>query len=161
METVSLNRREADVALRLSNAPPPGLVGRRLGTLAFAAHASPALVERVGADRPLSAYPWIGVDERMDTRWLEGLIKTLAPGAKVVARADEGTALTRMLVQQGVGIYFLPLIEGKMLGLKQVGPVLDQRMDVWLLTLPDLRRNSRVRAFLDHMGEALPPLLSG
>jgi DNA-binding transcriptional LysR family regulator len=28
-------------------------------------------------------------------------------------------------------------------------------MDVWLLTHPDLRQNARVRAFMDHMAEAL------
>lgn len=46
-DVVSLRRREADVALRLGNAPNEQLVGRRLDTMALGVYGSRTLVERV------------------------------------------------------------------------------------------------------------------
>ncbi len=51
----------------------------------------------------------------------------------------------------------MPVWEAEALGLWQVGEALHEyATDVWLLTHPDLRHTSRVRAFLDHMGDELP-----
>lgn len=161
IEPVSLTRREADVALRLSSSPPEGLVGRRVGKLAFAVFASSELFNAIGEDASYAAYPWIGMDEQLDARWMTAWLSANAPGAKVVVRIDENAMLTRQMILAGVGVFFLPAWEGEALGLKRVGPVLtDIATDVWLLTHPDLRHASRIRAFLDHMGAAFPPLLA-
>lgn len=162
MEHVSLRRRDADVVIRLTRSPPESLVGRKVGALSFAAFASPGLVERVGERQPYAAFPWIGTDERLDSRWLQGWMAANAPGARIVARVDHSSMLLRQMVQLGVGVFFLPVLEGQALGLRQLGPVLeDYTSPLWLLTLPELQHVSRVRAFLDHVAEALPPLLAG
>lgn len=162
MQAVSLARRQADVALRLTNAPDPGLVGRRVGALTFAPFASPGLVARVGAGAPLAALPWIGYDRRLDMGWMDAWLAAHAPGAQIVVRVDESPLLLRQLLASGQGVGFLPIPEGRALGLHRLAPALSEfAMGVWLLTLRDLRQNSRVRAFLDHMGAALPPLLAG
>jgi len=154
-EQVSLIRREADVALRLGNNPSDGLVGRRVGRMQFEAYAARCLVERVGAGAPLSAFPWLHSDERSDGRWLDGWLAKHAPGARVAMRSDDH-AVRRRAVSAGIGVYILPCFDGDADPLLvRVGVRLAQEArDLWVLTLPDLRNTSRVRAFMDHAYDA-------
>ena len=157
--TVSLSRREADVALRLTYEPPPGLVGRRIGNLHFGIYASPKLVKEVGKNKGVSEFPWIGSDLQLpDAAQLEALVASL--GCKTTIRTDENPLVVRKLLQAGAGATYLPIPEGESLGLVRIDKGETQSVPVWLLTLSDLRRNSRVRAFMDHMGERLPKMLS-
>jgi len=149
---VSLQRREADVAVRLGNAPSAGLVGRRVGRLRFALYGARSLVESLADPSPASL-PWIHMDERSDGRWLDAWLRTHAPAATVSMRSDDH-AVRRAAVLAGIGVHFLPCFEGDALGLVRVGAELDEERDLWLLTLPDLRSNSRVRAFMDHTAAA-------
>lgn len=157
LERVSLTRREADVVLRLTNDPPPYLVGRRVGRLHFAVYASADLVERVGADAPLSAYPWLGADEPEMARWLGRWLAEHAPGANVVLRVDDNARVRSEAIQQGIGVYFLPCVQGdREPGLARISVVQESfSHDAWLLTLRELRTTSRVRAFLDHATDGL------
>ena len=52
LDQVSLTRREADVVIRLTDAPPENLFGRRLGKVEFAVYASDELVRKVGEGAP-------------------------------------------------------------------------------------------------------------
>lgn len=161
MAPVSLTRREADIVLRLTNSPPPGLVGRRIAELEFAVFGAPALVATHGESELLADYPWLGFDEHLheDVGWHEAWLKAEAPGATIVLRTDDNAMLQRQLVRDGVGVFFFPRLEGEALGLRQIGPVRDRR-GLWLLTLPELRTTARVRAFLDHMAEHVPRALA-
>ncbi len=161
-EQVSLTRREADVVLRMSNTPPDYLVGRRVGTERFAVYGSVALVEAieasVGPDASWSAYPWINWDERSPMgRWLDGWLAANAPEATVAVRVHMGSTMLREVVASGVGVHFAPVADGEAdPRLRRIGPVLDDiTRDVWLLTMPELRGNARVRAFMDHMAPRL------
>jgi DNA-binding transcriptional LysR family regulator len=157
-EQVSLARREADVALRLGNNPADGLVGRRVGRMQFEAYAARSLVDRIGAGAPLAAFPWLHTDERSDGRWLDGWLAKHAPGASVAMRSDD-YAVRRRAVSAGIGVHFLPCFDGDAdADLVRVGVRLAQEArDLWVLTLPDLRNSSRVRAFMDHAYEAFLP----
>jgi DNA-binding transcriptional LysR family regulator len=157
-EQVSLFRREADVALRLGNSSSDRLVGRRVGRMQFEAYAARALVERVGRRASLGAFPWLHADERSDGRWLDGWLARNAPGAKVALRSDDH-AVRRRAVSAGIGVYFLPCFDGDAdPGLVRIGARLTtEARDLWVLTLPDLRNNSRIRAFMDHVYEAFKP----
>jgi DNA-binding transcriptional LysR family regulator len=128
---VSLIRREADVALRLDNNPAEGLVGRRVGRLQFEAYAARSLVERVGHGATLADFPWLHSDERSDGRWLDNWLARNAPGARVSLRSDDFAVRRRALSEEA--------------------------RDLWVLTLPELRNNSRIRAFMDHVHEAFKP----
>jgi len=156
LNPVSLIRREADVALRLSNSPTETLIGRQVGEIAYAVYASEALVEATGADATYADYPWIGLDERFqDGQWLDGWLAENAPGAAISVRLDENAILPRQAIQAGMGIFFMPCFEGDAApGLRRLGPIHFHRT-LWLLTLPELRHTNRVRAFLDHMVDAL------
>lgn len=150
-EQVSLMRREADVVIRLGNAPSEHLVGSRLGRLHFELYAARSLIARLGEGRPLQDYPWIHWDERADTRWLDRWLEEHAPGAEVAVRACNYEVMRRMLLM-GVGVHFLPVFDGaRRPELVSLGVQLtEQARDVWALTLPDLRRAGRIRAFLEH-----------
>ena len=155
VDPVSLSRREADVALRLTNTPPEPLIGRKVLDVGFAAYASDALVACVGEGAPYAAFPWIGLDERAGGGWVDSWLAEHAPGARVAVRIDESGILRRQAVCAGMGVFFMPCFEGDAIpGLRRLGPVHFTRQ-VWLLTLPELRRTRRVRAFVDHMAEAL------
>ena len=155
---VSFTKREADVALRMTSTPPEYLVGRRVGRLDFAIYASKALVERVGRGAPLAAYPWIAWDEqRPDMRWLDGWLAKNAPGARVAMRVDFSMLALREAVVAGLGAHFLACFEGDSdPGLERLSaPDPAHSRDLWLLTLPELRGTSRIRAFMDHVDEQL------
>jgi len=158
-DEVSLTRREADVALRMSNSPPESLVGRKVGRIEFAVYASEALAERVGPDASYGDFPWISWDERLTASWLDAWLAQHAPGAKIVLRMDGSTPVLRTCVSAGIGVHFLPCFEADAdPSLRRVGKVQTEfGRDLWLLTLPDLRSNTRIRAFMDHMEEALRP----
>ncbi len=159
MAPVSLTRREADVAIRLTDAPPEGLVGRRLGKMKFAVFAAPSLVEQIGPDGGYDDYPWIGIDERIEDRSMTEWRRHNAPHAKIVARVDDNSVLVRQMLLVGIGAFFLPVWEGKKLGLQRVSAE-EVAADVWILTHRDLKHASRVRAFLDHMGTKLSAILA-
>ena len=162
-DAVSLARREADVVLRLTNQPPEGLVGRKVGHLQFAPYAARSLVERVGEGAPLGAFPWIHWDERLNMQWLDAWLAQQAPGARVALRVDLSAAAMHELVAAGVGVQFLACVEGDAdSSLVRLGP-LDPFAcrDLWVLTLPELRTTPRVRAFTDHMAEQLRGALQG
>lgn len=156
LDRVSLTRREADVALRLTNQPPEHLVGRRVGRVQFAVYAARSLVEKVGQDAGLGAFPWIGWDERLDNRWFDGWLAQHAPGARIVARFDDSGRAREHAVRGGLGVHFLACFEGDALpGVVRISDVLTEfAHDLWLLTLRDLRTTRRVRAFLDHMSQS-------
>jgi DNA-binding transcriptional LysR family regulator len=152
---VSLRRREADVALRLSNDPGDALVGRRLGTMQAEIYAARSLAARVGLGAPLAAWPWISNDERSPAPWLDAWLAANAAGARIVLRTDDYLAL-RTALSLGIGVHFLPCFDGDAdPALVSLGHRLtDEARGLWALTLPELTSNRRVRAFLDHCATA-------
>src|SRR5690606_31334458 len=109
---VSLARREADVALRMTNTPPEHLVGRKIDRMEFAVYASKGLVERVGRDAALGDFPWLGWDPRSEMGWLDAWLDANAPGARVAMRLDAGTTFVKQAVASGIGAHFLSCFEG-------------------------------------------------
>lgn len=159
-EAVSLTRREADVALRVTRRPPEHLVGRKVSDVRYAVYGNTALVDRIGPDAPYDAFPWLHLDEHMNPRWLNGWLARNAPGAAVAMRLDSGTSI-RQAIHAGIGVHLLPSYDGDAdPNLARVGPLHDDGHALWLLTLPELKATSRVRAFIDHMVEALRARLS-
>lgn len=155
-DEVSLYRREADVALRLTNTPPETLLGRKVGEVRFAIYGHRRLLSET---TELSELPWLHWDERLEgyTRWLDGFLAQRAPGARVALRLGESTLSRRAALQAGMGVHPLPCFEGDELpDLVRVGPVLEEyTRELWLLTLPALRSARRVRVFLDHVAQSL------
>lgn len=161
----SLTRREADVALRLSNGPPEHLVGRRLGHAEFALYGAKRLLEKHtagpggldGTDTSaLEALPWMAWAERMGARLTAKWMKEHVPEARIACRIDSSTAMLNA-VRAGLGIAFLACVIGdddpELVRLRPPEP--NFGMDLWILTHPDLRGTARVKAFMDHMAAAV------
>lgn len=164
VDEVSLYRREADVVFRMTNAPPETLVGRQVGKVWFAVYGHRRLAERT---TDWNALPWLHWDEQLESsaRWLDDWLAKNAPDARITLRLGESTLVRRAALRAGIGVHPLACLEGDPdPDLVRIGPTLvDFTRGLWLLTLPTLRHTRRVRAFLDHVTEALTdhPALRG
>lgn len=152
-EALDLSRRETDVALRISNAPPETLVGRRIGALRFAVYgAQDYLAARDEA--PLDAQDWIGFDaaHRPLVQQFERLVPGVVPGIR-----SDSVACVVDLARAGAGLAFLPcaVAEHDHL-LRQVTELAEPfALDLWLLTHEDLRHTARIRALMDFVADRL------
>jgi len=154
-DAVSLRRREADIAIRMQEAPTGTLIGRRLAEVEFGAFAAPALVER-HRGVPLAELPWLRFEGADDDRGLDAWYDRDARGAPVAMRFNS-YAVMREAVRSGVGVHYLPMFDARRFPeLVSLGPSPRPTRSLWALTLQDLRSNSRVRAFLDHIAGAFP-----
>ena len=159
LDEVSLSRREADVVLRLSNAPPEYLVGRKVGRVEVAVYGSTELVERAGPDATYDDFPWLCYDDGM--RSSDPWMTKHAPNARIAMRADTPMVM-RHAIAAGIGVQFMSCVDGDANPrVARIGPIVPENArDLWLLTHPDLRNTSRVRAFMEHMHVALREQLS-
>ena len=155
----SLTKREADVAIRVTNQPPQYLVGKRLGRLEFAPYVAAFLLESRRDPEDLESYPWMSWDERLNARLTEEWLRKNVPRAHLSVRLDSSVTLMSFL-DGGLGAAFAPCLwaDGRENLRRLADPEPGFGMDLWLLTHPDLRHTARVRAFIDHFGEAMAPL---
>lgn len=163
--SLSLTRREADVAIRSTNRPPDNLVGRAVSDLAFAVYGAADYLTRTGGGADLAAHRWVDLDESFAHTAIGLWLKHTHPTAHVVLRVNS-VALAVEAVRAGAGLGLLPCgLAGRDPGLRRLGtPVPGVGSALWLLTHEDLRHMGRVRAFLDFMAAAFAkerPLLEG
>jgi len=159
-QTLSLSRREADVALRLTNTPDETLVGRKACRVEFALYGAKKMLAGQRTPGDLNALPWVGWHESAGARLTERWMRRFAPEAPISCRVDSAPVM-REMVRAGAGVGFLPCFEGDALeGLERLRePEDDFGMDLWMLTHVDLRRSARVKAFIDFMCEAVRALV--
>lgn len=163
--SLSLTRREADVAIRSTNHPPDTLIGRAVSELAFAVYGAESYLARTGATGDEAAHRWVDLDESFAHTGIGQWLKRTHPQARVVQRVNS-VALAIEAVRAGAGLGLLPCgLAGRDPGLRRLGPpVPGVGSTLWLLTHQDLRHMGRVRAFLDFMAAAFAderPLLEG
>jgi DNA-binding transcriptional LysR family regulator len=147
----SLSRREADVALRLSRPPEPGLIARKIGSFGFSLYGSPVYLK----ETPRHAFSFIGYDGSMDSAPQQVWLKALAGDDDFVLRSNlENQAAA---ARTGVGVAVLPHFLGDPdpgLTRYEISPA-PPRRDVWLLVHRDIRRAPAVRAVLDFLVECI------
>lgn len=165
---VDLTRREADIAVRVTDRPPDHLIGRRLGAIAGAAYGAPAYLDtlperlRAGGTDP-AEYDWIGFDESLGhigtARWM----RTAVPAERIVLRIDTVLGMADA-ARLGVGIAALPDALGdRVPGLRRLSPSPIPRTETafWLLTHPGLRHVARVKAAFDFLARRIGEELTG
>jgi DNA-binding transcriptional LysR family regulator len=156
--TVDLNRREADLALRVVRPERGDLVMRRVLAVAWVPAASASLAARLDALEDPAAAPWIGwgpgFGDAPPARWLRalGVEATLAtdslPTQLAAAAAGIGVAL---LPAPSVAHYGLVPIAGAAWDTLPPRP----EMELYLVTHRVLRSVPRVRAVWDALVAAL------
>lgn len=143
-----LEHREADIAIRYVRPIQGQSLVRKIGELGSAAYAHKSLLlPRADWCKDL---PWIGFAQVAD-RWPEfRWIETNVPTEHVAMTVNGGTAYTT-LVARGYGAGILTCVEGDALPdlVRLSGPAPLIVREIWLLVLPELRRNVTVRKVFD------------
>ncbi len=161
---LSLSRREADVALRVSDQVPDWLVGRQLAQLEFKVYT----LRQKGLRQPLQPLArlvqqrrWIGFDSdardlKFD-RWLEDRV----PSSSVVLRVD-GFDHALAMLRGGLGIALLPaFLEHSCPELVPLtGPITELQTPLWLITHQALRNTMRIKVVMQAIGPALSHALA-
>ncbi len=155
VELTNLTRREADIAVRLTDKPPETLVGRNVGTYEVAPYASLEVASEVSGSAP-DQMPWVNWDERYRSYDSPTWLSNNVPRSAVRATADTEVALVD-LVRAGVGVGFMPCVlaklEPSLRRVESAGPVF--RSSIWVLTHQDLRDTGRVRAVMRTLGDTV------
>lgn len=154
-DLLDLNRREADLALRISASPGDTLKGLRLMPQNSAIYATQAWADRF-ADDPSAELDWILYSGYRD---LGEAVLSSAPGARVRYWVDDMVAIIGA-VQAGLGLARLPMFLGRTTtGLVEV-PILPPQPypDVWMVAHPDVWPAMRVAAFREIAKRELKPL---
>jgi DNA-binding transcriptional LysR family regulator len=147
--------RDAEVAVRITAAPPEHLVGRKIGMVETAAYAAP------GLSRPPDAagIDWIGYGEGLAhlraARWLEAEV----PLHRIVHRVDTVLA-ARQAALAGMAAAVLPDFAAAGLERLDPSPMDPFQAGLWVLTHTGRRSTARVRVVMDFLARALPAALA-
>lgn len=155
----NITKRQADVAIRPTNAPPEGLVGRKAGTIKWAIYGTRGYVDQYGKpDDPqdLAGHRIVCTDDSLSNitvmRWLRPYI----PDSSVVFCGNSITTLYSA-AKQGFGLAPLPcwMAEDDPGLVRVLPPMAEVYTELWLLTHRDLRHTARVRAFMETMAKSI------
>ena len=147
VQALDLMQRDADIALRPTNAPPEHWVGRDLMRLSFATYAHRDYWREIQDEEP-DAYHWVMLGDDLNQ----------SPMSKITLRYKHerarSTVLNTMMsvfdiIHAGFGIAAMPCYLGeKHKELVRVhDPDDSANWHLWLLAHPDVRRSARVNAF--------------
>jgi DNA-binding transcriptional LysR family regulator len=149
VQALDLMQRDADIALRPTDAPPEHWVGRELSALSFAIYAHRAYWEAV-QDKDPAIYHWIKLGDDLNQ----------TPISRITLRCKhddaKSTVLNTMMsvfdmVNAGFGMAAMPCYLGEKHKdlLRVQDPDSSANWRLWLLAHPDVRRSARVNAFYD------------
>jgi DNA-binding transcriptional LysR family regulator len=158
--TVSLSRREADIALRLARPREDNVVTRPLADIPLALYASHDYLARhtlpPETDAGLAGHDVIlFADTRAFTNENDWFVPRLN-GAKIALRSDSVSSIYSATLA-GVGIALLPVaVADRDLALRHIPTSTSPEPRViWQAVYEDVQRSARVRAVLDYLGEIL------
>jgi DNA-binding transcriptional LysR family regulator len=151
----NLTRRDADVALRATDAPPETLVGQRLADVAMTVYASPAYLARNPAGTDWASHDWVAPDDSLAHANFARFIAREG-GGRVVLRADSELALAAAAAA-GIGATILACTvgDGDPRLVRLAPPLPELTHGLWILTHEDLKGAARIRAFIDFMAAAI------
>lgn len=141
---VDLARREADVAIRITNAPPEELIGRRMFDFAMAPYCA------VDCETPVDQIGWIGWPGNHP---VNDLIEKNYPKGVIQHRSDSLYVINEM-VQLGLGASVLACYWADCEpGLRRLDavPLQQTGLGLWVLTHPQTQKAARVRRFVDYI----------
>jgi len=146
-ESLDIDRREADIALRITAKPPPHLVGKRLAAVAFAPFVSRDYLRQ--HDLQSSTSCWIGYQRNVPEATPDWVHNSAYPHLPV--RGVFESLLSQLsAARAGLGIGMLPCLLG------DPDPLLVRlepgkqppNLELWLLTHRDVRTTARLRMLM-------------
>lgn len=152
---LQLARREADLAVRVTNKPPDTSIGRYVCGFSFAIYAARQYMKKqqqLGNEQ----YEWLLTDDSRD--WFAAAVwkKLERMKARTVLSSNSTMAVVSACLN-GLGVAPLPCFLGdsetRLVRLQP--PSQDMQLQLWLLMHPDLRHTTRVRALMTFLKEAL------
>jgi DNA-binding transcriptional LysR family regulator len=149
--SASLQRREADLALRLSRPTEPGLITRKIGSIGFGLYGAPDYLKTV----PQHAWSFIADSTLNDTpqqKWLLSLA-----GTNEIALRTSDLENQVIAAHSGLGVAVLPRFLGDLsngLECRQIAPASVGR-EVWLVVHRDLRRAPVIRAVMEFLTDCI------
>lgn len=150
----NLSRRDADIAIRLSNSPPEHLIGRRLGKSSYfvSGHAN----YREAYQQTPTELPWIAPDDSLSDHVSVTWRRQVYPGVTPRHRCSSMSSVER-LVSAGLGVAALPDFQlNDEAGVERLGEALEGcDTDIWLLTRPDNLSLRSVQVLFDELAGAL------
>ena len=164
-ETVSLSRREADIAVRASAQPAPNLVGRKVGRIDFAVFAAESYLGNgasIQSAEDLGKHHIVVLDESFGQlavkQWMDRQITTETTITKV-----NGMLPLIELCEAGLGLAALPrfAVTSGCSNLKEVFPISESlEHHLWVLTHRDLVKSTRIRITTEFFYRELKPFFS-
>jgi len=155
---LQLSRREADLAIRVTNKPPDTSIGKRVSQFRFGLYASKAYLNKCDFERP-QTFDWLLMDDSRN--WFtQSHWKILRhPAANTVVSSDSITIIM-MAAKAGLGIAPLPCFLGDdEQDLVRINTGISNEtnlpLELWLLMHSDLRNTARVRALMTFLYEHL------
>ena len=156
--SLSLARREADIAVRLARLTQPDLAVRRVGGLGFGLYAAPAYLDRhglpdfaAGAAGHASILNMADAMHLPEMAWFAGLAWAAAPAVRHNSRYGQ-----RAAAEAGMGLAVLSRFMGDAAGLVRLAtPTACPARDIFLAVHQDIRHTPRIRAVTEALAEAL------
>lgn len=156
-----LSRREADVAIRVSNNPSLHLFGRKIANLEMAVmSAKKVFSKKISFDEIKEQGNWIvGCEQLLNhssNNWLMSNIKK----EQFIAGANQMMGIAR-LVESGVGYGVMPAYLAKIIpNLVIVKTLAELNSALWILTHEDLKNNARIKILMEFLYKELGKLIS-
>jgi DNA-binding transcriptional LysR family regulator len=150
-QNASLDRGEADIALRLSRPTEKSLLIRRIGVMRFALYARPEL-----AAEPPERWSFIAYDAALDHVAQQVWLRRILGGRRIVFQASDLFGQVEA-ARAGLGVAVLPFFMGDG-DTSLVRLMADQdppTRDLWLAAYPDLARAPAVRTVLNFLTETI------
>ena len=148
----NLSQRDADIAIRVTSAPPEHLVGIRLGTMRSAVYAGKDYLAAQPEGRHYSEMDWIALDDSLpdhpSQHWRRQRYPKLAPRHRLSNLLAVGGAVVNGM---GVGIVPLAVLREHPQAVIVDGPLPELDIGLWALAHPDTRYLGRMKAMFDFL----------
>jgi DNA-binding transcriptional LysR family regulator len=150
----NLSRRDADIALRLTDAPPQHLVGTQLGTVSYRVYASTQYLQRC-EQTAVEKMDWIAPDDFLPDHPTITWRRQQWPQINPTYRCSSMQTVAQM-VRAGMGVAALPDFMLQAAELQPLSePLQGYDTQLWLLTRPDCRALRSVSALFSELTRAI------
>lgn len=142
-DLLDLSRREADLAVRVSDTPPDSLIGVRLARLRRACYARRDICDHA-MQNPAAPLDWL---LHCDRKAVPAEVLNSHPDVRVRSRCDDVGTLISM-AQAGMGAVRLPIFLGAQVpGLVELPHIpREEQAAIWMLNHSDLQGSAKVQA---------------